>query len=134
MAKTLDDPDRRHNSPFLSKEQYDAILGTVCNWATLTREARKALGSKAYAWVKKYSVITASGETQLVFANAKVADDGTTDSLAPDLVAPSPANAAGTTDAEAAPAAMGLDQLAVVSHRERVFDDLLSIHDRGAYG
>ena len=54
MAKTLDDPDRRHNSPFLSKEQYDAILGTVCGWATLTREARKALGSKAYAYIYIY--------------------------------------------------------------------------------
>ena len=43
MAEILDDPDRRHNIfpvPTVSKEQYDSILGTVCDWATLTREGR----------------------------------------------------------------------------------------------
>ena len=94
LAETLDDPERRMNSPFLNTEQYDAILATVRDWGALTREERKALGSKAYAWVKKYTVITAGGETQLVFAKDKAAADGATDPPAQDLVPPVP-NAAG---------------------------------------
>ena len=53
LAEMLDDPERRMNSPFLNTEQYDAILATVRVWGALTREERRAHGSKAYAWVKK---------------------------------------------------------------------------------
>jgi hypothetical protein len=114
---------KKYNSPYLGEEEYDKVKSVVGSWDTLSKEEKKALGSKAYAWKSKYAVVGDGENALLIYASSGAAGDD--DKEEQD-------NAAG---AQAPMAASGaaLDQAVMVSHGGRMFEDLFAVHEAGGH-
>jgi hypothetical protein len=61
---------KKYNSPYLGEEEYDKVKSVVGSWDTLSKEEKKALGSKAYAWKSKYAVVGDGENALLIYASS----------------------------------------------------------------
>ena len=113
---------KRDNSPYLSQEEYATIRDAVAGWETLSKEERKALGTRAYSWLKKYAVVGAGDSGVLIYAEDVAGDGADVDGEEADG-----AGGGGGDNPNA------LDTAKVVSHAGRMFDDLYAIHVEGGH-
>ena len=108
-------------SQFLTEEKFGRIQSVLEQWAEADGPARKALqkepgNEQAYAWVKKYGLLTLGGASVLVLKpdTGKSKKEGEPDGSVP----------------EAAPA---LEETVIVSHQGRAFEDLEALHLAGGH-
>ncbi|KAL3922535.1 MAG: hypothetical protein SGPRY_004529 [Prymnesium sp.] len=115
FERALDDLCAEERSQFLTKEKYEEILDCLLGWNSMGNTSeRKAKYSQGYAWIKKYTVVK-SGGVHLV------------------CIDPDTLEQRKLTEAQAGRCKRCVEAYIVVSHRNRIFDDIHGQHVEGGH-